>query len=161
MAYYLSKEREADISGSYTRYQEYLHKQRDLLPPVAFSLGTAMWYQNPSDHRCPHDAWLEQIIISEPAEGERKEKRQTSVRIRLFGAYHDGFIEFFYPRVFGYTLDTPSSTRGLGDWRYDEFRVSPAGHLLHEIEWAGFPGKEGSRWIIESSDVEFLWIPKT
>lgn len=160
MAYYLGKEREADCKGAYRRYQEYLHLQRDLLPPSAFALGTSEWYQHPGDHRCPHDAWLEQVVVSEQGKGERNEKRVTSIRIRLFGAYHDGCIEFFYPQVFSYSLASPSSARGLGDWRYDEFRVSSAGHLLHEIEWAGFFPDEGSRWIIESTDVEFLWIPK-
>jgi hypothetical protein len=76
------------------------------------------------------------------------------------GAYHDGFIELFYPRVLRYSLCSPSSVRGLGDWRYDEFRVAPDGHLIHEIEWAGFSRGEGSRWIIEASDLEFQWLPR-
>jgi len=75
------------------------------------------------------------------------------------GAYHDGFIELFYPQVVGYSLNSPNNTRGLGDWRYDEFRLSPAGHLIHEIEWAGFGRTDQARWIIESSDVQFQWIP--
>ena len=155
MAYYLDKEREADAVGAYRRYQEYLREQRDTLPPTAFELGTAEWYQNPKDHRCPHDAWLEDIVIAEPAKGDRHENRHTTIRIRLLGAHHDTFIEFCYPQVFSYSFLSPSSSRGMGDWRYDEFRVSPAGHLLHEIEWAG-----GSRWIIEASDVKFTWLPK-
>jgi hypothetical protein len=48
----------------------------------------------------------------------------------------------------------------LGDWLYDEFTLSPDGHIIHEIEWAGFPHDEGSRWIIEASDIEVQWIPK-
>jgi hypothetical protein len=78
----------------------------------------------------------------------------------LLGAYHDGFIELTYPRVFRYSLVACSSGRGLGDWLYDEFRVASGGHLVHEIEWAGFSDQEGSRWIIEASDVEFQWLPK-
>ncbi|MBI3555166.1 MAG: mechanosensitive ion channel, partial [Deltaproteobacteria bacterium] len=84
---------------------------------------------------------------------ERMELRVTAIRVRLLGAYHDGFIELFYSRVIRYSLSSPSSVRGLGDWLYDEFRVAPGGHLIHEIEWAGFPRDEGSRWIIEASDV--------
>jgi len=75
------------------------------------------------------------------------------------GAYHDGFIEFIYPQVFSYSMVSPSSTRGLGDWRSDEFRVSPLGHVIHEIEWAGFESNKASRWIIEASDIEFRWMP--
>lgn len=160
MAFYLSKERSEDIVGSYRRYQEYLRENQLRFPPRAFALGTAEWWQDPGDHRCPHDAWLESISIFEPASGERSEQRTTAIRVRLLGAYHDGFIELFYPQVLRYSLKTLSSERGLGDWRYDEFRVSSSGHLIHEIEWAGFAVGETARWIIEASDVEFQWIPK-
>ncbi len=154
MAYYLSKERETDVMGAYKRYQDYLHLNRNLLPPAAFELGTAEWYPNPNDHRCPHDGQLPSVAIMEPETCTRSERSQTSIRIHLSGTTS---IEFFYPKVFSYSLISRSCTRGLGDWRYDEFRVSPSGHLLHEIEWAGFPHEKGSRWIIEASDVEFRW----
>jgi hypothetical protein len=157
MAYYLSKEREIDVVKAYQRYQQYLRDHENMFPPGAFALGTAEWYQNASVHRCPHDGWLENISISEVPDSERK--RRTTINIRLLAAYHNGYIEFFYPTVFNYTL-LCSSTRGLGDWLYDEFRLSPEGHLIHEIEWAGLPRQEGSRWIIEATDVEFRWIPQ-
>jgi hypothetical protein len=161
MAFYLGKEREADVTGSYKRYLEYLHEQQHLLPASAFALATATWYYDTGSHRCPHDAWLESITITEHSTGTRSEQRHTSIRIRLLAASHDAFIEFFYPQVFSYSLLNPASARGLGDWCYDEFRVSPTGHLLHEIEWAGFPHQGGSRWIIEASDVEFIRLPKS
>lgn len=158
MAYYLSKERSRDVVEAYRRYQQYLRKHENEFPPGAFALATAEWYQNPSDHRCPHDSWLEDSIISETVDSEKQ--RVTTVRTRLLAAYHDGYIEFFYPQVFAYTLESPSCARGLGDWLYDEFRLSRNGHLIHEIEWAGFSGRKGSRWVIEASDVCFQWIPK-
>ncbi len=99
--------------------------------------------------------------MSETADSNNK-RRVTSIRMRLLGAYHDGYIEFFYPRVFRYTLLSSPSLIDLGalagDWLYDEFRLSPEGHLIREIEWAGSRGDEGPRWIIEASDVEFRWI---
>lgn len=101
----------------------------------------------PEQHRCPHDGWLENLIISETIDTGKK--RATAIRTRLLAAYHDGYIEFFYPRVFAYTLESPSCVRGLGDWLYDEFRLSPGGNVIHEIEWAGAPGDNGSRWVIE------------
>lgn len=158
MAYYLSEEREVDVAKAYRRYQQYLRDHENTFPPSAFALGTAEWYQNPSDHRCPHDGWLENILISEVPDGNRK--RVTTINIRLLAAYHDGYVEFFYPTVFNYTLLCSSSAHGMGDWLYDEFRLSSEGHLIHEIEWAGFPKEEGSRWIIEATDVEFRWIPQ-
>jgi hypothetical protein len=160
MAYYLSKERNEDVVGSYRRYQQYLREHQNRFPPGAFALGTAEWWQLPDDHRCPHDGWLESVTISEPAKGERSEERITEIRVRLLGPYHDGHIELCYPRAFNYQLQSPSCIRGLGDWLCDEFTLSPDGHIIHEIEWSGFPDGEGSRWIIEASDIEFKWIPK-
>ena len=154
-AYYLAKERCADVKGAYRRYQEYLHDNQQQFPPRAFALGTAEWRQGGNDHRSPHDAWLESLIISEPASGERSEQRVAVLRVRLLAAYHDGFIELFYPRVFSYSFGAENSERGTGDWVYDEFRRSPGGHVIHEIEWSG-----GTRWMIEASDIEYQWLPK-
>lgn len=158
MAFYLGKERHADMAGSYRRYQNYLREHQQKFPAGAFALGSAEWWQNPQDHRSPHDGWLESLTVAEIPGTDAE--RITTIRTRLLSAYHDGFIELFYPRVFSYTLESPSCVRGLGDWRYDEFTLSPNGHVIHEIEWAGFPHDKGSRWIIEASDVEFQWIPK-
>src|SRR5581483_3399101 len=120
MAFYLSKERDADVVGAYRRYLQYLRDHRHEFPPNAYALGTAEWYHNPSDRRCPHDGWLENVIISGIATKGHHRGRFTSIRIRLLGAYHDGYIEFFYPHVFGCEIQT--NTPNLGDWRYDEFR---------------------------------------
>ena len=155
VAYYLSKERNEDVAGAYRRYQQYLRVREHQFPPGAFALGTAMWWQNASDHRCPHDSGLESITISEQAGGE---ERATSIRIRLLSAY-DGHIELFYPRVFSYQLASPSCTRGLGDWLYDEFTLSTNKHVIHEIEWRGFLDDPEPRWIIEASDIEAQWTP--
>jgi hypothetical protein len=159
MAYYLGKERDEDCAGSYQRYQAYLLSHQQEFPVGAFALGTARWWQDGNNHRSPHDSWLESVTIFEPSSRENFEERITAMRVRLMGAYHDGFIELFYPRVFRYSFQIPVCVRGMGDWRYDEFRLSPNGHVIHEIEWAGFPHTEGSRWIIEASDIEYQWIP--
>ncbi len=157
MAYYLSNERNSGVVEAYRRYLQYLRDNEAQFPRRAFALATAEWYQNPNDHRCPHDAWLENCTISEIA--DPKGHRTTTLRIRLLGAYQDGHIEIFYPRVFNLNLDG-SSERGLSDWLYDEFRLLPNGHVVHEIQWAGQPGVDGARWLIEASYVEFRWQPK-
>jgi hypothetical protein len=161
MSFILSAQREPEtIVTAFEQYSAYVARNAASFPTGAHALATSEWYFDPRDHRCPHDAWLEGITIAEPATGERSEQRVTAIRVRLLGAYHDGFIELFYPRVLRYSLSSPSSVRGLGDWLYDEFRVTPDGHLIHEIEWAGFPRDGDSRWIIEASDVEFQWISR-
>jgi hypothetical protein len=158
MAYILSDARHEDVMGAYRRYQQYLKEHELEFPPNAFALATAEWYLNPSDHRCPHDSQLDSMNISEMSSSD--ENRITSIYIRLLGAYNDGHIEFHYSRIFSYILQSPSCAHGLGDWLYDEFRLSSDGHLIHEIEWAGFPSGKGARWIFEASDVEFRWIPR-
>ena len=143
--------------ANFRRYREYLEQHRSTFPPGAFSLATSEWYFDFSDRRCPHDAWLEQAVFSEPGAGARGEARVLSLQLRLLGAYHDGHHEFRYPQVFRYQLEASDSGWGHRDWRYDEFRVSDEGRLIHEIEWWG-PGEVG-RWLIEADDVEHRWIP--
>jgi hypothetical protein len=80
--------------------------------------------------------------------------------VRLLGAYHDYWLEFFYPQVYSYSLTNSNAIGGHFDWRYAEFRLSQAGHLIHEIEWAGAAGFE-ARWVIEASDAIFTAVPKS
>ena len=154
----LDAQRAPDVVGAFDRYREYLEEVRGSMPPSAYALATSDWYFGFHDHKAPHDAWLESIEISEPSSGKRSEERYTSIRIRLLAAFHDGYIELFYPRVFSYSLSSIDTSRGLQDWRYDEFRVSEEGRLIHEIEWSG--AWATARWIIEASDVEYSWTPR-
>ncbi len=75
------------------------------------------------------------------------------MRVRLLGAYHDFELEFFYPKVFSYTFQAGALNSGHGDWRYDEFRLSDDGHLVHEIQWC----REAHEptWLIHADDVVF------
>src|SRR5215472_10521062 len=77
------------------------------------------WYVSPEHHRCPHDAWVEAVTISEPASGERHQDRELQIQIRLLGAYHDGIIEFTYRHVQNYSFEGSGIT-GHGDWLRDE-----------------------------------------
>jgi hypothetical protein len=158
MAFILSDQRDADVVAAFQRYREYLDRRRKDFPRGAYDLAMSDWYYDYDDHRCPHDAWLETLTVSEPATGARQEVRTVALHVRLLGSYHDGYIEFRYPHVFRYAFRLDSGTGAHRDWRYDEFRITEEGHLLHEIEWWG--QKSTGRWIIESSDVEFTWLPK-
>jgi len=145
---------EPEATRLWEAYQRYIGENKSAFPSGAYELATSDWYYGFTDHRAPHDAWLEWARFEEPATGSRSESRQLSLRVRLLGAYHDQYLEFFYPVVYSYSLVNLASSCGHADWRYDEFRLSPAGHLVHEIEWAGGPGVE-ARWLIEASDVQF------
>jgi hypothetical protein len=150
------------VRSAFERYRNYLRQNEAAFPPRACQLATSDWFYNPDDHRAPHDAWLEFFQISETPDREAQQ-RSCFISLRLLGAYHDGHIEITYPSVFSYSLQsfTPGEVTSHGDWRYDEFRLSERGHLIHEIEWAGAPGpqRKSFSWIIEADDIDFRWIP--
>lgn len=154
---FILSERDEDPVGAFSRYREYLEENKGRFPPGAYALATSDWYFDSRNHECPHDAWLEWAKIEEPSEGERHEKRSVALTIKLLGAYHDGVIELRYPKAFEYRLNSVSLEGGHRDWRYDEFRVSSDGYLVHEIAWCGF--KDTGSWLIVASDIEFKWTP--
>jgi hypothetical protein len=150
------------VDVAFERYRDYLAKNQAIFPPQAFELATSDWFYHPRDHRCPHDAWLESCRLSETAE-RKAHLRFPSISLRLLGAYHDGHIEIAYPKVFSYSFQSflPGKVTSHGDWRFDEFRLSERGHLIHEIEWAGAPGAQvkSFSWLIEADDIDFRWLP--
>ena len=158
MAFILAADgRDADIPGSFRRYKDYLQSLRDVFPSLAFALATSDWYFNFTDHRCPHDAWLETLSLYELPAGDGSRERSLSLNVRLLGAYHDGHIELRYTNVLRYELSMSDVEHGHRDWRYDELRMSDRGHLIHEIEWRGT--SDVGIWVIEASDLEFRWLP--
>ena len=143
-------------------YQNRLQKIKKRMSPTVQEYALADWHYDYSDHKCPHDAWLEYVTIREPSSGERSEIRTLEIEIRLLGAYHDGYIEFHYKDVESYCLDQPhrrgrweTKQKGHGDWLTDEVDLSKNGLILHEIEWS-----DRGHWLIECRDFEFKWIPK-
>jgi hypothetical protein len=141
-------------------YGQHLKAISNKLRPATRAFALAEWHYDPTDPRCPHDAWLEATTLSETVTSDDAQRRQLAVKIRLLGAYHDGHIELTYDGVIGYCLDFPpvdlcrEANRGHGDWLVDEVRFSDRGKVLHEIEWAN-----GARWYIECDDVHYAWIP--
>jgi hypothetical protein len=128
--------------------------------PQLPEFASAAWYSDPSDHRSPHDGWLEALEISEPAQGERHEQRRTAITIRLLGAYHDGDIIFRYSGVRSYSVVSKACGGGVGDWLSDEFEISGDGLITHRISWNGFGPRGKSKWIIEAEEISYEWIPK-
>ena len=153
MPFILGDQRDANAVEAFRRYREYLESERRRFPEGAFALATSEWYFNPEDHRCPHDAWLQHVVVQEIGRGDRHQNRSSALSIQLLGAYHDLVLTFTYKRVYRYMLDADDIREGHSDWRYDEFRLSDAGILVHEIEWRG----EGVRWLIEADDVSLEW----
>lgn len=125
-------------------------------PPV---FSTEPWYHDPTDHRCPHDAWLDSVELREPAKGARGEQRQTAIVIRLLAAYHDGWITLRYAGVRRYSLASDECEKGMGDWLRDEFEAGEAGRILHRITWCFGPSRT-SQWFVEAEAVTYEWTPK-
>lgn len=155
----LAPERDANPLTAFADYAEYVKQNRAAFPPSAYALATSDWYFDSAVHHAPHDAWLESLTIAEPSSGSRREIRETAITIKLLGAYHDGYIELHYPRVFEYRFSAVELGRGHADWRYDEFRVDEEGRVLHEIQW--WSARSTATWLIVAADVQHRWLPFT
>lgn len=148
----------AGVRAAFDAYYKYLESVRESLPAAAFEFATARWHYDPEDHRCPHDAWVESLLITEPSSGARRERRRVDVLLRLLGSYHDGHLELSYRDVRSYFFDAPPTpaagdhSAGHGDWLADEIRLSERGHTLHEIKFS-----TGAHWLIECLDVQSRW----
>jgi len=142
-------------------YRHHLQSIENKLRPSTRDFALASWHYDPSDPRCPHDAWLESVVLQELPNSDNLQDRKQEIIIRLLGAYHDGHIELIYRDVLSYTLDQPYRklkesmiNHGHGDWLVDEVRFSDRGKIIDEIEW-----DNRGHWIIECNDIQYLWIP--
>ena len=158
MAFLLNED--ARGGAGFDAYREYLESIRGRLPAAAYAFAAAPWHYDFSDRRCPHDSWVESLIVSEPSSGDRRQHRAIEIAARLLGAYHDYHLLLTYKAVRGYLLQTPQDHApprpgaGHGDWLADEIRLSEAGLVLHEVEFS-----RGGRWVIECEDMTYKWEP--
>lgn len=146
------------INSRFAAYRNYLQSIEGKLPAPAYEFAVSEWHYNPEAHRCPHDAWVESLIVSEPCSGNRQQHRGIQICLRLLAAYHNGHIQLTYKDVRSYSLNTPADFQapplGVGheDWLTDEIRLSERGLVIHEIEFS-----RGSRWLIECGDIVYEW----
>lgn len=144
------------VARALSEYAQYLLSIRNNLPLSAYEFASAPWHYDRTDPRCPHDSWLESMTISEPASGDRRDIRHVEIAMRLFGAFHDGYLELSYPSVRSYSLSGAfniSDNAGHGDWLIDEIRLSDRNLVHHEILF-----NDGNRWLIESKDIKISWL---
>lgn len=105
------------------------------MPSIPYpEFAESAWYRNPSDPRCPHDAWLELLEIQESATGDRREIRKTEISLRLLDSYYQGTIIYRYSDVNGYEWSARDQNRGHGDFLSDCFEERD-GLILHRIKW--------------------------
>jgi hypothetical protein len=159
-------ERTADWQEVNRRHEEYLRYLRTIetrIPSSAFSFAISPWHHDVDLHQCLHDSWLEELVIAEIHPENNPNLRQTSIRVKLLGPYHDGHIYLEYVNVVSYELASPhhvagdrDASRSHGDWLVDEVRLSPHHYVENEIVFS-----DGSRWLIECQDIRFAWAPLT
>ena len=146
----------------WARHEAHVARIRLQLPPGARAYVEVPWHYDTNDPRCPHDAWVEQLVLREPARGDRRERRRIDLEVRLLGAYHDGFLTFQYRNVVAYRLEQPNTRAerpfralvGHGDWLTDDIGLSPDGFATHEVLF-----RHDGRWYIECEDLTCLWDP--
>jgi hypothetical protein len=126
------------------------------MPAAAYAFARAEWHYDPRDHRCPHDAWVERVVVDEVGSGSRSETRTITIEVTLLGAYHDGWIGLRYEGVRRYSLTNggPPGSTGHGDRLIDEVRLTENDAVVHEVLFAG-----GGRWLIECADISHRWTP--
>lgn len=145
-----------DLDDAFHRYQTCLLEIKTKLTKGLYELATSDWYYDFTDHRCPHDSWLDGVNFTSRVSGERSEIRLLDIELKLLGAYHDLFLFFTYVNVKSYVLSDWNLELGHKDWIRDEFRLSEKGFVLHEILWAGPDDK--TRWVIECEDIHFRTV---
>lgn len=150
MSFILSEQRDENVTLAFKNYEAYIVKVKDKLPPHLLEMIQSDWYFNFNDHRCPHDAWLKTFVIS-----ENQASKLVDIKITLLGAYHDMELEFRYKGVSHYNLKGWDLKNGHNDWRYDEFRISESGKIIHEVEWR----PEDTEFIIEAEEIYFEFKP--
>lgn len=98
------------------------------------------WYSDHKDPRCPHDAWIENIILRE-AVGLHVQDRTICIEIHAINAYHTGKIIFKYQNVRSYTLTLLSSSdegnMGHRDLLDDSFEIKREGLSRHQMMFSG------------------------
>lgn len=133
-----------------TAYPAHLAEIADRLPPGARAYAEAPWHYDFHHRRCPHDAWLESLIISESPDHPRR----VDLTLRLLGAYHDAHLELRYTTVTRYTTTMLPGHRGHGDLIVDEVTLADDGHVSHELAF------ETGTLQITCRDLTATWIDR-
>lgn len=134
-------------------YSPYLASIRDRLPAHVAVFASDPRHYSLDDRESLHDAWLESVVVTEPASGARHEERRCELELRLLGAFHDRVHVLRYSAVRHYELLTDDVTRGHGDLITHEVRLaSDDQSVVHEILFTGAPGMGQSRIVIECAE---------
>jgi hypothetical protein len=62
-------------------YQDYLEANVGRFPPGARQFALSIWRFDFRHSQCPHDSWVESIVVKELAAGERRQTRRLEIKI--------------------------------------------------------------------------------
>src|SRR5687767_8906693 len=121
----------AAMMAAHRRYDAYLEANRHRFPEQAFAFAAAPWHHDFSDHRAPHDAWVQSFRFVDASLPDGGDKRLVDLEIVLLGAYHDGHLHLTYRRVHRYALAGMDVRDGPTEIYRDEVRLSKSKRVLH------------------------------
>jgi hypothetical protein len=136
------------IRERWERIDEYNASIESRLPKEARSFVISDWHYNFHDVRCPHDSWLETIEFVK-AKGFGKDRKLSSIRLKLLGAFHDRwiFVEYLEVRDFLISGQMVLPNGRNQDWIYDEVHLSDSGLIEHVVQFETFAFR------VESADI--------
>lgn len=144
-----------ELNGEFflSEYQEYIKTRISEFPKGAQSFLAASSYFDFDDEKCPHDAWIENINITEQKLQDCS--REVNIYLKILGNKHNGFIHIDYLNVTSYLCDffgdKSVTKKWHGDWIVDEMLILPNGKLQHEIYL------RAARLLIVFHDIHYNW----
>lgn len=124
----------------FDRYAAYLETVRAWIPLHVYAFASNVQHFDWMSTSSLHDAWLEELSVSEIASGKRHEVRRAQIEIRLLGPFHDRKIHLLYEGVTSYRWSLPSGNgapryehTAHGDLYTHEVCLAANGRLTHEL----------------------------
>jgi hypothetical protein len=145
-----------DAANIFKDYMNYLEEIKNDLPSNVYDIFSNPYYYDSQNHKCPHDGWIETLLINERYTKENRQDSIIDITIKLLGAYHDYFIYFNYKNVINYSLEMKKlsqvGNKGHGDWLIDEISLVNNNILIHEIEFSS-----KAQWRISCTDLDISY----
>ena len=150
------KHLERDASGTwhFDPYFAYLATIHERLAEHVYAFAADRAHYDLDSPQSLHDAWLEELVLTEAAPSKRPQDRTTQLTLRLLGPMHDRIHVLQYYGVLGYRLEAGMTARGHGDVLVHEVRLNELGVLVHEILF-----RSGARIVIECADIRYAERP--
>ena len=125
--------RDASGGWQFDPYFAYLGTIQEQLSESAYAFASTWTHYSLDSPSSLHDAWLEELVVTEASSGARSEIRRTKLTLRFLGPQHDRHLVLHYSDVIDYRVDGKGVSKGHGDLIVHEVSVSPDGHVVHEL----------------------------